>query len=543
MAKPPLSLSVDVTLADGSRVRWDPDADARHRPQGVQFRTRQGDGFSDANCTLARRIDQDYGDLNLLDDIAFVGADGATAYEGRVTGLPRSMAEMHSVDVNCAGHMAHARDLKFMEIYVDRDLGSWQAPHILRHSDLVTTNYTQPGPPEVMPDASNAQGFRLQCVDTWASPIKPIAEAWYDAGPDALVGAVWYDFINVGNAGAGDAGWDLLVRTTNDDRATAVVATSGDLWASMPTNGYLTDTVGSRYAFMSFFYATTPGGSDGYQFSVHARDTAVYGNHGLTRRGTNPGGVYASDVIKNIAQRFCPKLNTAGVQDTQFVIPHLVFREPTDPYDAFLDVNKYHLWDLGVWENKTLTFRPHDLSDYNWEVRLSDPGVTVQLQGDSADDLANGICVNYTDVATGQAARITPTDDTTLADTSASNPVNAHGLTRWTELTLSAPTTAAAATQIGRIALSEFNLPKAPGTITVTGHIKDRGGHWQQGWKVRAGDTVAITDHANDRPRLVTETTWNHDAKTLTISVEGPAHRLDALFDRITTSLTAANLT
>jgi hypothetical protein len=95
----------------------------------------------------------------------------------------------------------------------------------------------------------------------------------------------------------------------------------------------------------------------------------------------------------------------------------------------------------------------------------------------------------------------------------------------------------AAAAQIGRIALAEFNLPKAPGTITVTGHIKDRAGHWQQGWRVRAGDTVAITDHPNDRPRLVTETTWDHDSKTLTISVEGPAHRLDAVLDRITTIL------
>jgi hypothetical protein len=40
----------------------------------------------------------------------------------------------------------------------------------------------------------------------------------------------------------------------------------------------------------------------------------VYGDHGLTRRmAPRPGGFYASDVITNIAQRFCPKLNTAGV--------------------------------------------------------------------------------------------------------------------------------------------------------------------------------------------------------------------------------------
>jgi hypothetical protein len=318
--------------------------------------------------------------------------------------------------------------------------------------------------------------------------------------------------------------------------------TSADLWAGADTAGYNTLSSPRRFCTIEWLYNTTPAGTAGADFSIFASQLAVYGSHGLTGYGDNPKGFLASDVIRDVCTRFCPKLNPAGVLDTAWPIPHLVFKDQTDPYDAFLAVNAFHLWELGVWEDKTLHFGPSDRTDYDWDVRLSDFGVQVEQQGDSTETLANGVVVDYTNVVTGSKDVLTPDVYTDLADAGSSNPANTHGLQRWFKLSLSSPTTTDAALQIGRAALAEYNAPKAPGTINMTGHVRDRAGHWQQGWKVRAGDTIAITDHPNDSPRLVTETSWNHDSKQLTVTTDSANARIDAVLDRVGVALSAAGL-
>jgi hypothetical protein len=294
-------------------------------------------------------------------------------------------------------------------------------------------------------------------------------------------------------------------------------------------------------------YYAAAGGADNVVYPVNWTCLAAYGAHGLTKRGTASAttaqGVYASDVVGHIVANWCPKLNTGGVQATSYSIPHLVFLDRTDPYDALLEVNKFHLWDFAVWEDKTLYYGPADLTDWDWEFRLDDPGTTVDLHGDSAEDLANGIVIEFDNVQTGKKTVLTPDDNGDLADTSEENPVNRHGLTVWTELALSSPTTSDAAVQIGRAALAEFNAAKSPGTINATGHVRDRQGNLQPGWKVRAGDSLVISDHPSDKIRLVSETSWSDDSKQLTVAVDSTVRKLDAFLDRTATALTAAGLT
>jgi hypothetical protein len=164
------------------------------------------------------------------------------------------------------------------------------------------------------------------------------------------------------------------------------------------------------------------------------------------------------------------------------------------------------------------------------------------LQGDSTSDLANGIAVSYQDVATARPGRLTPDSHAELRDPNDSNPATLHGLNVWTELSLSSPTTSDAALQLGRAALAEYNQPKSPGTINVQGHIRDRAGHYQPVWKVRAGDRIIISDHANDRPRLVVESDYQHDTKTISLAVDSSFKRLDAVLDRLGTALRASGL-
>jgi len=537
---PPLELAVEVVNATGVRTRWDPNsAIAGNRPQGLSFTTKRGEGFADASVTLARRIDRDYVDLNLFDDVTFFGADDATAYEGRIAAQPRSFGEGHSISVNVAGWMAHARDQPFTEVFVDRDLSAWQSPSRARILALLAAGNGVHGFSVGRDTTNTTPALILQIDGNWVSPILPISEALYDSGTNNKCGIV-YVWTNGSSGISANASFGLVIQGGDGDGAPTV--SSADYWAGSDTAQYV--TIGpTRFLSASFNYTITPGGTAGANFALGLRNLAVYGDHDLDLYGVDPKGVIASDVMRYIAGHYCPKLDVAGIIDTQWPIPHLVFKEPTDPYDAFLALNAFHLWEIGVWENKTLTFAPADRTDYDWEVRLSDFGVTVDLQGDTTEDLANGIIVEFANVTTGGRDIITPDTVPELADTNPDNPVNSHTLTRWAKLSLSSPATAEAAAQIGKTALAEFNSPKAPGTITIVGHLKDRAGHWQQGWKVRAGDTIAITDHPNDSPRLITETSWNQDSKQLTVTVDSAAKRLDAVLDRIGLALTAGGLT
>jgi hypothetical protein len=541
MSRIPLDLYAEVEDASGTRYRWDHNQAPGSRLRNFSFRTKIGEGFSDGTGMLARRIDLDYPDLSLLNSITFVGADGSVAYEGRVEAMPRELSDTHSIGVTLAGWMAHAKDRKFAEIYRDATLTRWGGPSrrltaaLLGGtpayvSDWTVSNATDPE------EGERAIVFQLSRA-IWSASQRSFASAWYEAPSGVPIGGLYYEFVGNGT----DAAWVTQAVLASDDLATVVDLGTDHNNTTTPTSATLTATTNDRrYAeFQSYYTGTFTG--DGVWFN-YWRQPAVYGTHGLPLRGTEPeAGFYASDMIRDIVQRFCPRLDTSGVQDTTLAIQQAIF-ERTYPYDAFLEFNKHHLWHLGVWENRTLHFRPYDLTDYDWEIRTDDQGTTFSPQGPSTENLFNGITVTYQDILTGTQNTITPDDDATLADTSSSNPWNQHGLTHWEEITLSTPSTEDEATQIARAALADRNAPKNPGTITVKGYIRDRAGNYQPCWKPRAGDTIAITNFPNDSPRLIVETDYNDEDKTIRIAVDRPFQLLEAYLDRQQNALQARNL-
>jgi hypothetical protein len=130
----PLDLYMEVTTAEGTHYRWDANQLAGSRPLNLSFRSKIGEGFSDASLQLARRIDLDYADLNLGDSVSITGADGGIVYEGYVAAMPRELADSHSIGVTLTGWMSHAKDRRFQEIYVDRDAGQWGAMPVERRA-------------------------------------------------------------------------------------------------------------------------------------------------------------------------------------------------------------------------------------------------------------------------------------------------------------------------------------------------------------------------------------------------------------------------
>jgi hypothetical protein len=542
--RPSLDLYVETRTVDGVVFNLSSNGAARDRPQGLRFSTKRGDGFAEGSFSLARPMDRDFRDLALLREATIVGEGGDVAYEGRVHGLPRRSPGGGEIAVNCAGWMSHAKDIKFQEVYVDRDLNKWKDISLGRKRALITATYEPLGPGNVQPDDVTGLPALTQTIPNRAASAtnKPVCEASYES--PVPISSIYYAWQRGSAVNSADANWWWSVRIDSDDTATAS-DTTGSLRAAGPSSGTLTSTTVKYYGSVNFRYGAT--GAIPSTYVMEWLALAVYGNHPLTRVGsgsyTTVPGFCASEVIKDIVNRWCPKLNTAGVEATTTVLEQIDFSERIYPYDAFLSLNRAHRWNLSVYDDKTLYFRPTDLTDYDWQVSLSDPGVSVDLQGDDLSSLANGVAVTYTDVATSKKRTITPDTDTRLADPNTENPVNIAGYDRWTELEVSTPVTTEMATQFGIAALGEFAVPKAPGTINVTGHIRDRAGNWQPVWKVRADDRIVIVDHPNNSPRLIVETAYDHDSKAISIGVDAPLARMDAVMDRISMALEAHNLT
>jgi hypothetical protein len=531
MALVPLDLTFELTGPGDARYKLGANEPPGSRLRNFSFGTKIGEGFSNGSGQLPRRIDLDYADITLVNNFIASGADGSIAYEGMITAQPRDLDQTHTININLAGWMAHAKHRKFREVFVDRLPGNWGEAPIERKAALMLAGVS-------LGDFSytSEQGGIVSAFPNQALGAQTLADAWYQAPPGVTIAKLAY----LGNSSNFPVGWLHQFLTTDTRDAASTTAYSDTLDATLRT---ITFTTAQRYV-LHYTYSNAAAVTPAAGANVRLFKIAAYGNHGLTLQtgeAGEPDGVTASDVIRNIAARWCPLLDTSGVQNTDYVIQHLTFPERTFPYDAFLEVNKYHLWHLGVWENKRLDFRPYDLTDYDWEIRTDDPGTTFSPQGLDADGVFNGIVVTYTDILTGAVADLTPDGYADLVDGSQGNPWNAAGIQHWDEITLSKPSTAAQALQLGRAALADRNRPRTPGTVTVRGYIRDRAGNEQPVWKVRAGDTIAITNF-NDAVRLIVETDYDDEAKQVRLSIDKPFALLDAYLDRVGNALQARGL-
>ncbi len=547
-ARPNTDLTVIVTDANGVTTTLDSNAsNPADRPQGIGFGTQLGHGFNTGGYVLTRRIDRDNIDHGLLHDARFVGANGETAYEGFVAAMPRSMdSDGHTLSVGLAGYMATAALKTFTMIFVDRDLRSWGPVATNRRIDLLA-GFGQVGDPAVAPDQTGRSTVRTGFSGAWTSSDPPIAEASYDAGPNNAIGLLTADWTrgpNVSTA-ATTVVWDVLLAT--DDRVVSYEA-SANLKATGPGSVSLTATsLGRRFAALQYYYgAEANAAGAGIEYAIEWSNVAVYGDHGLTLLGSAaPYGVAASDVIRWLIANHCPQLNADGVQTTTYPIGQLAFRERTKPFDAMLKVNSFHLWNLAVWEGRTVHYGPSDPDEWDWEIRHDEVGNQIGLQGDEYTQLRNGIVVQFTNSLTGRVEELLPEDHAELRDESLDNPYNVHGWPGYGDpLVVPFPCTEGDALELGRLQLLEDNTPRAPGSFTVAHHIRDRAGNLQAAWRVRAGDRIRLTSSVAipDRPRLIHETQYNHDSRTVTISVDSSLRMIEAYFDRVSTAIAAAGL-
>lgn len=546
MSRDPSRLVVSVTHADGTVSRFAPDEpDAENIAANISFSTSvPGSGFKDGAFVLNRSLTRTYADESLFDNVSITGPGGEVAWQGYVAQLPREQGETASVTVGCLGWSAALKWNTFREIYRDPDISHWNTePSIARRAALLAggTKYMLKGTSETVWD-TGTPALRLKHNDSYAdATYKPLAEVWYDAQGIGL-GSVYYYGATAQYNGALGADWTVAVLLSSDDLLTAN-DTTGDIGSG--ASGTLSTSGARKFAALQMYYTTTYAG-DSFDRWADFYNLVAYGTHGLTKRGTEPdAGFYASDIIANAVSRTCSFLDTSGVDDTSFVVPYAVFTDPTDAGSVIEQMNAYHLYDWGVYEGPRgykggLFFRAPDASRLTWQARLAD-GAKLSLEGDDATaDIINGMVVRYTDFYGKQKVYAptgySPADNTSadLLDSSETNPVNSHGLgNKYGLLELSNPTSDDAALQIGSAALAQKLTPRRRGSITLTGTVRHPTEGMVPVWRVRAGDWIVVTDRTDDVVRQITDTTYDHESRTLTATIGGTPQRLDAIMERI----------
>lgn len=550
--KPSSRLAIAITDSNGKITRWGDDEDSAGRiPTGLTFSTSIPGGFNTLSATLNRRINFDYSDLGLFDNIKVYGAGNRTVWEGRQAYFPRSHAESDAITVNATGWITHLTDdQSFREIYVSRDMSGWvDAPFWRRNQLLNAGTWHYDFSSSAGSDPVNGYPVLTQAATRYGG-VNSIGEAFYDTKGIPL-SRIYYDLESF-DRGSGSkklesvGGWNCSALLGTPNLSSFVNTSNLAISQATAKSGYLATTDPTYKTAIVQVYNSTFGTAADGEWNAYWRKLAVYGQHGLPLYGTDPKGVLGSDVVADIVRRTAPRLNftqgpSGSIQSTDYAIDHLAFPDPGTGHAAIERVNGYHLWDWGVYDSREFFFRRPDPGRLTWEARTSD-GAHLTLEGDQIDSFFNGVVIQYSDglesYSVGPPGATTSFNSAALADANPDNPVNSHGIDRkWAILNISVPTTLNNAIQIGQMYLAEHAVPQRRGSITLREFVRHPSigivpSHW-----VRAGDYIQVSDFPADVPRKIISTNYAHDTRTMTCDLENTVFRLDAILERLAADL------
>ncbi len=307
---------------------------------GGTFANTDPGGFESASFAIPKDMPQ-----TLRGQYVRLDSGLRVAWEGRVSQIQRSLG--HRTQIMCEGYGALPKDNVASMVFVDRDLTRWGQPSNSRQIALIGSSFSLASSTVAADVANNLPALVQEIDDSWVSPYQPVCEAWYDAGPLNLIAAIYYNLIASGPTLATTD----KVYLCSDDIAT-VNEPSGNLYTTSGTSGYFTPATPYRFSLAQKQAAVGPLGAQGARYLTSWRNTAVYGNHGLTRRGSDPGGFYPSDIAGWVLTQI-PGLQAGTIQQTDasnYIVAHSVYHTPVGLDQIIGDMATAQGWHWGVWD-------------------------------------------------------------------------------------------------------------------------------------------------------------------------------------------------
>ena len=546
---------IDVAMPGGVHNRWGWDEPKpEDAPSGLTFSTTMPGGFEQLSCTLARQPGRNYPDLAEFSTLTAYGAGGETAWQGRLQSSPRTSGDQMAITPGAVGWQAALDDDQSARmIYIDIDMTRWQAPSVGRQLYVLGFSIDLESG-SVQPDSTSGNPSVATLMQgIWSR--SHASECWYDAHGMGI-NAVWYAWKIPSTVSGSDPNWNWSVSASDDDAGAVSVESSGNLRAAGPgMAGFYPTAQSHPWAMVQAWYSTGPTGASGTNYGVYWTNLSVFGHHNVPLRGTpgsTPGGCgyYASDIAQSAVGAWAPNLATSRngvstIESTTFIIPHLVFLDPTTAGNMVKQVTRYELPDWWVDEGPTFNLASRENHGRDWRARVGPSGLSET--GPQVDRLFNSVIVSYNDV-TGVTRTVGPTGsfantiDDSLNDSDPSNPVTAAGLKRRSLLAMGIVSTPAAAIAVGQGWLAEQKLLSTAGQATIVGTVQDNHGITCPAWQIRAGDRITFTDAHDPSSRRIVKTSYNDATRTCTIDLDSPPEGLSALLARLSVSLTPLGL-
>ena len=548
----PLRLHASITIDSGRQYRWGLDEPLPENVMsGLTFSSTMPGGYENCACVLARQANRDYDDLEEFATLTILGIGGQIASQTRLEQIPRASGDRMAISPAAVGWQAHLTDNQNARgIYVDRDQSKWQGPSVGRQLQWLQIGSVQASGPQVTPDvATGMPALMARLTGSWTQA--QIVEGWYDAH-SLGIGSLYVSWRTNGQfalTGGSAFGAGIFLSTedsgVNYDQINPLSGDSG--------SQTLTATTKRPWAILQFWNDTVPGGQDSVNYDVLWTVTAVYGDHNLTKYGTDSSsdarGLLASDIIKHAVQTWAPRLavmvgGESTITASSWIVPHLSFTDPTTCAEIVKQAARFDLWDWAVWDGPSFWYYPRGSRGTTWRVRVGPSGLSET--GPQADRIYNGVVVLYKDVSginrmVGPPGSGVNTETTVLVDSDPQNPANLVGLQRWASLSMGV-STEAAAIQIGYAFLTEQKLLVTSGEASLVGHVEDSHGNLLPAWSVKAGDYIEFMDAADPSPRRIVKAEYTDDTKTCRVSLDSPPEGLAALLERLNVTLGATGI-
>lgn len=542
LREPIPALQVTATAADGSKTRWAADeSDGSRVPTNLVWATSMPGGADTLTCRLPRDPERGYSDLGLLTDLS-VSRDGGRTQRYRLEETPSASGDDMAVEPAARGYRAALEDRQDVRVlYVDRDLSRWTGMSAalrianltggLDIHDFTTAVDTESGLPALIQTLTGP----------WSSGRSQVSWVTYDPGEGVRVAKVYYDFVGKNNTA--DSNFQWIVRASDRDDHGGTNYDTADLQAASGS-GYFTPTAALRFANLQHYFNGAGGaGASGVNYAVLWRKLAVFGDHGLTIQGTAPGGFYTGAMIGHLVRNFAGGLPIGTVDDGTFLHTHAAYLDPGTTLSVLENLVRVEpLYDWYTYDG-TFEFRRRGTYGKRWRARVAD--AALQSTGRSIARVFNEIAVRVDDPQYGTVIVGPPNSgyDTTsslLSTADADNPAVAAGITRRYLLYVGEGTTDGAIA-VGAYFLSEANRLDLSGQAQLVGFVEDDAGTIWPVDEVRAGDEIQFRDAADTSWRRITGTSYNHDSRANSITLDSPAETLEALLARLQAVLVPLN--